>query len=78
MDKSSTLLLEDLFEEEEKKSRRGEDDPFVDKDELFPPTGIFVISTLSTIGLEVKRSLLAYFCPGAFLSIVKPKIELCI
>ena len=75
VDKSSTLLLED-FEEEEKKSKRGEDVPFVDNAEVFAPTGIFVISTLSTIGLEDKRSLLAYFCPGVFRSIVKPKMNI--
>ena len=75
VDKSSTLLLDD-FVEEEKKSKRGEDVPFVDNAEVFAPTGIFVISTLSTIGLEDERSLLEYFCPGVFLSIVKPKMNI--
>ena len=72
VDKSNTLLLEDLLDEE-KKSDLGEDVPFVDNDAL-APTGILVISTLSTIGADKKRSLLECFCPGVFLSIVNPKI----
>ena len=75
VDKSSTLLLEDLLEEE-KKSERGEDVPFVDRDDVFAPTGIFVISTLSTIELDDKRSLLEYFCPGVFLSMVNPMMNM--
>ena len=75
VDKSSTLLLED-FVEAEKKSKRGEDVPLVDKAEVFAPTGIFVISTLSTIGLEDNLSLLEYFCPGVFRSIVNPKMNI--
>ena len=71
VDKSNTLLLEDLLDEE-KNSDLGEDVPFVDSDAL-APTGIFVISTLSTMGADKKRFLLECFCPGVFLSIVNPK-----
>ena len=76
VDKSSTLLLKVLLLEEVKKSERGEDVPFVDRDDVFAPTGIFVISTLSTIELEDNRSLFENtFCPGVFLSIVNPIIN---
>ena len=43
---------------------------------MLPPIGIFVISTLSTIELDDERSLLFCFCPGVFLSIVSPELEI--